>query len=115
MLPTGASGGVTLAGSLAMIGGALVIALAARAMGLGARIAVVALAGVAGALADSLLGALAQERRRCPQCDCATERHVHDCGAATDPAGGIAWLDNDVVNLCATVVGAVVAGALALA
>jgi uncharacterized protein (TIGR00297 family) len=110
----GTSGGMTLPGSLATVGGALLVAAAARAMALSDHVLAVAIGGIAGALADSLLGALVQERRHCPRCDLATERRVHDCGAATELAGGIAWLDNDLVNLCATMVGAVVAGALAV-
>jgi len=113
-VPAGTSGGVSVAGSRAMIGGAILVALAARLMGLTPHLLAVALGGVAGALADSLLGGLVQARRRCPRCDLATERRVHDCGAITERAGGIAWLDNDLVNLCATLVGAVVAAALAV-
>ena len=112
-VPTGTSGGVTVAGSLAMVGGALLVALAALAMGLTSHVAAAVLGGIAGATADSLLGALVQERRRCPRCDLATERRIHDCGTATELAGGVSWLDNDLVNLCATIAGAVVAGALA--
>ena len=111
-VPAGTSGGVTIAGSLAMIGGAILIALAAIGLGLTAQVVAAAVGGIAGAVADSLLGALVQERRHCPRCDLATERRIHDCGTATELAGGISWLDNDLVNLCATVVGAVVAGAM---
>lgn len=114
-VPAGTSGGVTLAGSLAMTGGALLIAVAALGMRLTPHVAAVAVGGIAGAVADSLLGALVQERRRCPRCDVATERRIHDCGTATQHAGGIARLDNDLVNLCATIVGAAVAAALAVA
>lgn len=114
VVPTGTSGGVTAAGSLAMVAGSLIVALAALGMGLTSHATAVALGGIAGAIADSLLGALVQERRHCPSCDLATERRVHDCGTATDLAGGVAWLDNDLVNLCATVAGAVVAGAVAV-
>jgi uncharacterized protein (TIGR00297 family) len=113
-VPTGTSGGVSIAGSLAMVGGAILVALAAFGMRLAPHAAAVALGGVGGAIADSLLGALVQERRHCPRCDVGTERRVHDCGTATEPAGGIPWLDNDGVNLCATLVGAVVAAALAV-
>jgi uncharacterized protein (TIGR00297 family) len=111
-VPAGTSGGVTVAGSLAMVGGAALIALAAFGMGLASHVVAVALAGIAGAIADSLLGALLQERRHCPRCNLATERRVHDCGTATEHAGGVSWLDNDLVNLCATIVGAAVAAAL---
>lgn len=114
-VPAGTSGGVTVAGSLAMMGGALLIALAAFGLRLATPIAAAVLGGIAGATADSLLGALAQERRRCSRCDVATERRVHDCGTATEHAGGVAWLDNDLVNLCATLVGAVVAATVAVA
>jgi uncharacterized protein (TIGR00297 family) len=114
-VPAGTSGGVTVAGSLAMVGGALLVAFAALGMRLTPHVAAVALGGIGGAVADSLLGALVQERRRCPRCDVATERRIHDCGTATEHVGGIARLDNDLVNLCATIVGALVAAALTVA
>lgn len=113
-VPPGTSGGVSTAGSLAMLGGALLVALVAFGMSLTAHAIAAMLGGIAGALADSLLGARLQERRHCPRCNLATERRVHDCGTATEPAGGVAWLDNDLVNLCATLAGAVVAAALAV-
>jgi uncharacterized protein (TIGR00297 family) len=106
VVPTGTSGGVSIAGSLAMLGGAVLIALAASGMGLTAYPTAAAFGGIAGAIADSVLGALLQERRHCARCDLATERRVHDCGTATVRAGGIPWLDNDLVNLCATLAGA---------
>lgn len=112
-VPTGTSGGVTVAGSLAMVGGAVLIVLAAFGMGLTSHVIVAALGGIAGAIADSLLGAILQARRRCPRCDLATERRIHDCGTPTEHAGGLSWLDNDLVNLCATSIGAAVAAALA--
>ena len=114
-VPAGTSGGVTIAGSLAMAGGAVLIALAAFGMRLSSHAVAAALGGIAGAIADSLLGALVQERRRCPHCGVATERRLHDCGTATEHAGGLWWLDNDLVNLCATLIGAAVAAALAAA
>jgi uncharacterized membrane protein len=66
----------------------------------------VALAGAAGALADTLLGAWGQQRRWCSACRTDTEQDPHACGTATQLAGGWGWLDNDAVNLLATVVGA---------
>ena len=111
-LPFGMSGGVTVAGSIAAIAGAAVVALLAVALAWPARVALAAfLGGVAGSTLDSLLGATLQLRRRCDRCDCDTERAIHDCGAETRRAGGIAWLGNDAVNLVCGAVG----GLLALA
>jgi uncharacterized membrane protein len=104
---------MSLAGSGAMVAGALCVALAARALGLTDAVAAVTAAGCAGALADTLIGATVQERRWCDACALATEQAVHVCGAPTRRAGGLAALDNDAVNLMATVVGA--AAALLLA
>lgn len=111
-VPTGTSGGVTAAGCAAMIAGAVLVAVAARTLGLAGPVAAVAIGGIAGALVDSFAGAVVQARWRCPACGTATEREVHDCGARTERSGGIAWLDNDGVNLLATIAGAAVAAAL---
>jgi uncharacterized membrane protein len=112
-VPTGTSGGVSAPGTIAMLAGALFVALAARTVGFPASLLAVAAGGAAGALADSLLGATIQERRWCETCKCPTERDVHRCGSATVHRGGLQWLDNDAVNLLATLVGATVAAALA--
>lgn len=115
-VPTGTSGGVSVPGTVAMVAGALCIALAAFvASALGAAgfstaiVGAAAGGGVVGALADSVLGGTLQARRECPACGSATERAVHGCGAQTVRAGGLAWLDNDLVNLVSTAVGAVAA------
>jgi uncharacterized protein (TIGR00297 family) len=114
-VPAGTSGAVTLLGFAAAVAGALFMALVARAVGWPAGAAVSAFAGgAAGALADSLLGASFQARRRCPNCDKDTERKVHTCGTTTEAAGGISWLDNDGVNFMSGVAGAVVALLVAL-
>jgi uncharacterized protein (TIGR00297 family) len=112
-LPPGTSGAVSVAGTLAMVAGALFLAGTAQALSLTDRVVTVTIGGTAGAIADSLLGATLQERRWCDRCDLATERRVHDCGAGTRLAGGQAWMDNDVVNVLATLTGAAVAATLA--
>ncbi|OUN01821.1 MAG: hypothetical protein BAA04_05535 [Firmicutes bacterium ZCTH02-B6] len=70
------------------------------------------LGGIAGMLMDSVLGATVQERFFCPACGRETERPVHRCGARTVRAGGWPGVNNDVVNLCATLTGALVAALL---
>jgi uncharacterized protein (TIGR00297 family) len=109
-VPPGMSGGVTLAGSVAAIVGAAFVALLAMALAWPARVALAALVGgIAGSTLDSLLGATLQLRRHCDRCACATERAIHDCGAATRRAGGIPWLNNDTVNLICGAAGGLVA------
>lgn len=109
----GLSGGVTLIGSIAMVAGAALIAMGGRLMGFSTDATWSAFAGgVAGAVADSLLGVVVQERRRCPACGALTERRLHNCqpvGVETTVAGGIPRFDNDWVNLTSTMIGAVVA------
>jgi uncharacterized protein (TIGR00297 family) len=110
VVPAGTSGGITLAGTLAAIGGASMVALSAAALGWGQRAAITAaVGGVAGAFADSLLGATLQARRWCGTCASETEQMVHRCGSTTVHHRGLRWLDNDGVNLAATLVGAAVA------
>jgi uncharacterized protein (TIGR00297 family) len=110
VVPAGTSGAITLPGSLGAVAGAAVLALVARAVGWSSKIALAAfVAGIAGALADTLIGALIQSRRWCDACSSATEQRVHHCGTATRHHGGLAWLDNDGVNLACAAVGGVVA------
>jgi uncharacterized protein (TIGR00297 family) len=111
-LRAGISGGVTLLGIAATLGGALFVATIASALGFGSVLAV-ALGGVAGALLDSILGASLQALRWCPACaqECETQRH--HCGSATVLRRGVSWIENDAVNFTATLCGAVVAFAVA--
>lgn len=126
-VPTGTSGAVSSAGLGGMVAGALFIGLTAALLpvvatggamgetgavgGIAAMtakvivIAIVTLGGVAGALADSLLGATVQERRQCQACGAATEQLTHRCGGATHRISGVARLDNDMVNLVSTLLG----------
>jgi uncharacterized protein (TIGR00297 family) len=108
-VPAGTSGAITFVGSVAGIAGALFIAVVAALANWPVAFAAVALGGVAGALADSLLGGTLQARRWCDVCAKGTERVVHNCGTTTRLAGGIAGLDNDSVNTICSGVGALVA------
>ena len=109
-VPTGTSGGVSAIGLGATVGGALFMSIAAWLVHRNVHVALaVSLGGLAGALVDSVAGALWQSRRSCARCNRATERLVHDCGTRTERAGGMGWLNNDGVNAACTLVGSLVA------
>lgn len=112
----GVSGGVSPSGTLAALVAAGMMAVAARLLEWPPAAALAALVGgVAGCMLDSLLGASLQSRRHCDTCGQATEQRVHRCGNPTRHVGGVAALNNDGVNLLATVGGAVVGVAIGLA
>lgn len=133
-VPAGLSGGITLPGTVAEVGGALwigVVAVAGIALAyVGAlgqvgsslpraqpaavvfpllALLAVPIGGVAGATLDSVLGATLQELRRCDACERACETDPHACGSPTRLVRGVPGFSNDVVNLLATVAGATVA------
>ena len=106
----GTSGAITTSGTIGMALGALFVGTVAPLAGFDQRMLVpVSLGGVAGAVVDTLAGALIQERRWCARCRLATERRVHDCGGETAHRQGWAGFDNDAVNLTSCVAGAAVA------
>jgi uncharacterized membrane protein len=107
----GTSGGKTTRGKLGGLAGAALVAGVGALAGGMPRLAVVGtLVGFAGMVGDSALGAVAQGRFHCPACDAASEWRVHRCGTRTIRKGGMAWLDNDGVNLAATAFAALLAG-----
>ncbi len=104
----GRSGGVSAAGLLGGVAGAIIIGLcgAPWAEGSSGRLLLwLAVAGLFGSVVDSLLGATIQARYSCDICGTVTERREH-CGAAARLAGGLSWFTNDVVNLIASIAGA---------
>ena len=113
-VPPGTSGAVTWLGSAGGGAGAVLVAGSAAWLGLVAWTAAgwIAAAGVAGGLADSVLGATLQARYRCERCGRLGETPQCPCGGATQLASGLRWLTNDTVNLLCTLVGA--AGGAAL-
>lgn len=105
---TGSSGAVSVPGTAGMVAGAWLLASTAQQFGLVPAEALfhVTLAAVTGAVADTLVGAWWQARRWCPACARETEQVVHRCGTPTNAWRGLAWLDNDLVNVLCTAVGA---------
>lgn len=123
----GTSGGVTRLGLWASVAGALLIGTVATALtqirsvlnGAGWELKAVSFSllavagGLAGSLFDSLLGATVQGIYYCNHCAKETERPVHHCGRATYLIRGWAWLNNDIVNLFASLLGGLVSAVLA--
>jgi uncharacterized protein (TIGR00297 family) len=107
-VPPGISGGVTLRGSGAGLGGAWLIALVG-AWGDHRLIVAVLAAGVLAMLFDSVLGATVQ----------ASYRRL-DGALIEEPEGGatlmrgVPWINNPMVNFLATIFGAAAAAALAV-
>lgn len=106
----GTSGGISLAGIMGAVAGAISVAISAapwypRLLPL---VPVVVLSGVIGSIADSIAGGAIQGTYRCPVCGLVTERQIH-CGHRATLEHGYRWIGNDLVNLLCCVVGAITA------
>jgi uncharacterized protein (TIGR00297 family) len=127
VVPPGTSGGVTRLGIWASLAGALLIgALATALTQIGSLLGgnhwqleaisypLLAIAGgFVGSLFDSLLGATVQRIYYCDRCRKETESPIHHCGQPTRPLRGWPWLNNDVVNFVASLLGGLVAASFA--
>ena len=69
-------------------------------------ILLIAVGGVVGMLLDSYLGATVQGLFECGSCGALSERRNTSCHGSVHLIKGWSWLDNDAVNLVATVAGA---------
>ncbi|BAU29036.1 uncharacterized protein (TIGR00297 family) [Aneurinibacillus soli] len=115
VVTSGTSGGISRLGLVASLAGGAFIGAAALLLTIASGgeinftyVWLGAVGGLAGSLADSVLGATWQRTYECAVCRKETERAVH-CGAQTHPLKGYAWCTNDVVNIAGTIVGGVVA------
>ena len=104
----GVSGGVTALGTAGGVAGAAVMAGLAHVLAPASagRVAIIAAAGVAGMIGDSVLGATAQGVYECAACSARFEDARAVCHEPVRRIRGWRWLDNDAVNLAATLVGA---------
>ena len=126
-VPPGTSGGVTSLGIWASVAGAMLIGTVATALvqagsllsGNGWSLRAISysllavVGGLIGSLFDSLLGATVQGIYYCESCEKETESPVHHCGRPTRPLRGWGWLNNDLVNFAASLVGGLAAVSLA--
>jgi uncharacterized protein (TIGR00297 family) len=107
----GTSGGVSAMGLLGAVLASALIGLVAGVLGMvdGVQaayvVAVAVVGGFLGSLADSVAGATLQRKSFCVVCGKPSENLVH-CGEPTRHSSGLYVVDNHVVNVVATVAGA---------
>ena len=107
----GTSGAVTIRGTVAAIAGSCLIAICSSFLwGISLERLIVllfllTLAGFIGNLFDTMIGATSQVVYRCKVCGLETERKEH-CEQKTVTISGVKWLNNDIVNVGCTIVGA---------
>ncbi|MCL4435992.1 MAG: DUF92 domain-containing protein [Thaumarchaeota archaeon] len=114
----GTSGGVSLLGEITVISSSLMIGAIAILTGVSSMpatstLAVSLLGGFVGSTFDSLLGASFQGVYRCTVCGTITESSTH-CDTSAVKVRGINLIENNMVNLIATGIGAVVAALFAI-
>ncbi len=119
-VPAGTSGGLTLIGTMGTVIGSFFIAIIGKFSlqyfaGLEISINlvwIITAAGFISALVDSYLGASVQAQFQCPTCKKITEKE-HHCGNDNIPmVRGYRLMNNDMVNLCNTIIGGLLGGLL---
>lgn len=107
----GYSGGISLPGTLGGLLGAIIITITALlADGLSfdpLLMILIIISGFLGSVVDSILGSSIQAKYECTVCGKPTEKLVH-CENPAQHVSGQTWLDNDWVNVAATLSGALI-------
>jgi uncharacterized protein (TIGR00297 family) len=117
-VPPGISGGVTAMGFLGALLASTVIGAIAAGLKIIASlnpmviVLIAAAGGVGGSVADSVAGAALQRKNYCVVCGMPSEGKAH-CGKPTEYRSGLTFVDNNIVNVLATVAGAGVSLAVA--
>jgi uncharacterized protein (TIGR00297 family) len=111
----GLSGGMSLIGTFAAFVASYAMAMIAYAFGAVniVGVVIITISAFLGSVFDSLLGSLVQAKYKCRICGKITEKGVH-CGESTNIYSGLAFIDNDCVNLLSGIFAAVMAGVLSL-
>ena len=113
IVPAGTSGGISILGEIATLSGALLIGVAAGLLRMSGNpgwplsiiLGTTMIAGLVGCSVDSVIGATVQGIYKCSVCNKITENRRH-CGSPSIPLRGHKVIDNNVVNLIATIFGA---------
>lgn len=120
----GRSGGITILGTVASLAGALFIGGCAvvlasvfdpgllYAIGWEKLVIIAGLSGFLGSVIDSIIGATIQAQYYCGVCKKQTEQRLHHCGTRTVLKSGTKLVDNDTVNLLASIAGGIIAALL---
>ncbi|RAK22392.1 uncharacterized protein (TIGR00297 family) [Anoxybacillus vitaminiphilus] len=93
----GTSGGVTLLGTVAAIGGALFVGIVSFVLWHNIHLVFAGLFGFFGSMIDTWMGAVCQVNYRCAVCGLETEKR-HHCGQGTIRIKGWHFMNNDIVN-----------------
>ncbi|MCU9613878.1 DUF92 domain-containing protein [Caldibacillus lycopersici] len=98
----GTSGAVSPLGTVAGLIGSLLIAISTYVLWYKeitvSEIGIITLFGFLSMIIDTILGSTIQQKNSCPICHLETEKKIH-CHTKTIPSNGIAFFNNDMVNI----------------